>query len=91
MQHRLPYTNSSHRLLHVTFVRQRRPPNVITVRRCFLQTKDQTWSAGNLALQDSMRQRVPVRVVRGSTEKVKYAVQPLQYVHACSATAAVME
>ncbi|KAL0021355.1 hypothetical protein WJX77_007695 [Trebouxia sp. C0004] len=33
-------------------------------------TKDQTWTAGNLALRDSLRQKVPVRVVRGSTEKV---------------------
>ena len=38
-----------------------------------LQTRDQTWTAGNLALQDSLRLKVPVRVVRGSTEKVKYA------------------
>ena len=38
-----------------------------------LQTKDQTWTSGNLALQDSLRQKVPVRVVRGSHEKIKYA------------------
>ena len=31
MQHRLLYTNSSHHLPHVTLVRQRRPPNVMTV------------------------------------------------------------
>ena len=39
-----------------------------------LQTRDQTWTAGNLALQDSLRQQVPVRVVRGSHEKIKYAI-----------------
>lgn len=44
-----------------------------TVQGCFdvVQTKDQTWTMGNLALQDSLRQRLPVRVVRGSTENVK--------------------
>ncbi|KAL3157789.1 hypothetical protein ABBQ32_012213 [Trebouxia sp. C0010 RCD-2024] len=31
--------------------------------------RDQTWTSGNLALQDSLRLQVPVRVVRGSHEK----------------------
>ena len=41
---------------------------------CMMQTKDQTWTAGNLALQVSMQKKKPVRVIRGSSETVKYAL-----------------
>lgn len=51
---------------------------------CLLQTKDQTWTSGNLALQDSLRQKVPVRVVRGSHEKIKYASHLGLYVSAAA-------
>lgn len=50
-----------------------------------LQTKDQTWTAGNLALQDSLRLKVPVRVVRGSHEKIKCASDQHVYVGAVAA------
>lgn len=50
-----------------------------------LQTKDQTWTAGNLALQDSLRLKVPVRVVRGSHEKIKCASDQHVYVSAVAA------
>ena len=51
---------------------------------CLLQTKDQTWTSGNLALRDSLCQQVPVRVVRGSHEKIKYASSLCPYVTAAA-------
>lgn len=51
-----------------------------------LQTKDQTCTAGNLALQDSLRLKVPVRVVRGSHEKIKCASNQHVFVSAVAAS-----